>query len=271
MFTLVVFTIVAGATTTGSFVHAFYDVQAFGGGFDIRATAARRRRSTTCRRRSQQRPASTPRDFRVVASSRCCRPRRRRSAPARSWRTTRPRLRPPFLDNTTYGSRRWPRATTDAPGLAAMRDAPNLAVVDSARRAAPGELRLRRAADVPRHRLLPRGRTFDPFPSRARSADRTGRHGHRHRRPRRHRAARDGGHLDLAARRSRLLRRPRRPDRPLLRAAPGVDPDAAASDARVGVPRDRHGGRLAASTSSTRRSPASLTFDRLIRASWASA
>ena len=38
MFTLVVFTLVVGATTTGSFVNAFNDVDAFGGGFDVRAT-----------------------------------------------------------------------------------------------------------------------------------------------------------------------------------------------------------------------------------------
>lgn len=37
MFMLVVFTLVVGATTTGSFVHAFNDIKAFGGGFDVRA------------------------------------------------------------------------------------------------------------------------------------------------------------------------------------------------------------------------------------------
>lgn len=37
MFTLVVFTLVTGTTTSGSFVHAFDDVDKFGGGFDVRA------------------------------------------------------------------------------------------------------------------------------------------------------------------------------------------------------------------------------------------
>jgi putative ABC transport system permease protein len=37
MFTLVVFTLVVGSTITGSMVNAFNDVQAFGGGFDVRA------------------------------------------------------------------------------------------------------------------------------------------------------------------------------------------------------------------------------------------
>jgi putative ABC transport system permease protein len=37
MFTLVVFTLVVGATTTGAFVHAFNDIESFGGGFEVRA------------------------------------------------------------------------------------------------------------------------------------------------------------------------------------------------------------------------------------------
>jgi putative ABC transport system permease protein len=40
MFTLVVFTLVVGATTSGSFTNAFNDVDAYGGGFDVRATAS---------------------------------------------------------------------------------------------------------------------------------------------------------------------------------------------------------------------------------------
>ena len=40
MFTLVVFTLVVGAITTSSFLHAIDNLQAFGGGFDIRATAS---------------------------------------------------------------------------------------------------------------------------------------------------------------------------------------------------------------------------------------
>ena len=40
MFMLVTFTLVVGATTTGSFNNAFNNVRAFGGGFDVHATAA---------------------------------------------------------------------------------------------------------------------------------------------------------------------------------------------------------------------------------------
>ena len=47
MFTLVVFTLVVGATTPGSFIDAFNDVDAYGGGFDVRATPRRRARSRT--------------------------------------------------------------------------------------------------------------------------------------------------------------------------------------------------------------------------------
>ncbi|MBD0318667.1 MAG: ABC transporter permease, partial [Thermoleophilia bacterium] len=40
MFTLVVFTLVVGATTSGAFTNAFDDVETYGGGFDVRATAS---------------------------------------------------------------------------------------------------------------------------------------------------------------------------------------------------------------------------------------
>jgi putative ABC transport system permease protein len=40
MFMLVTFTLVVGATTTGSFTNAFNNVRAFGGGFDVHATAS---------------------------------------------------------------------------------------------------------------------------------------------------------------------------------------------------------------------------------------
>jgi putative ABC transport system permease protein len=40
MFTLVVFTLVTGTTSSGSFMHAFNDADAFGGGFDVRASTA---------------------------------------------------------------------------------------------------------------------------------------------------------------------------------------------------------------------------------------
>jgi putative ABC transport system permease protein len=40
MFTLVVFTLGVGAMTSGSFVHAFNDVDSFGGGFDVRASSS---------------------------------------------------------------------------------------------------------------------------------------------------------------------------------------------------------------------------------------
>ena len=40
MFTLVVFTLVVGAITTGSFQNGFNDLDEFGGGFHIRASAS---------------------------------------------------------------------------------------------------------------------------------------------------------------------------------------------------------------------------------------
>ena len=40
MFMLVVFTLVVGATITGSFMRSFDDIETFGGGFDVRAASA---------------------------------------------------------------------------------------------------------------------------------------------------------------------------------------------------------------------------------------
>ena len=53
MFTLVVFTIVVGATTSGAFLRAVDDVEAYGGGYDVNAQVA----STSTDRRRQRRGA----------------------------------------------------------------------------------------------------------------------------------------------------------------------------------------------------------------------
>ena len=77
----------------------------------------------------------------------------------------------------------------------------------------------------------------------------------------------DGRDLDLAARRSRRVfgDRVAADDRTCSRCAPGVDPATARTTARVGVPRQRHAGRLArrAALHDARRAR-SCTFDRLI-------
>jgi putative ABC transport system permease protein len=68
MFTLVVFTLVVGATTTGAFVHAFNDIKAFGGGFDVRASTSAAAPISDIHRALAQAPGLNPRDFRYVSS-----------------------------------------------------------------------------------------------------------------------------------------------------------------------------------------------------------
>jgi putative ABC transport system permease protein len=68
MFTLVVFTLVVGATTTGAFVHAFNDVNAFGGGFDVRASTSSAAPIGDMQGALARAPGLNPRDFRYVSS-----------------------------------------------------------------------------------------------------------------------------------------------------------------------------------------------------------
>jgi putative ABC transport system permease protein len=68
MFTLVVFTLVVGATTTGAFMHAFNDVQAFGGGFDVRASTSPASPIADMHSALARAPGLRPSDFRLTAS-----------------------------------------------------------------------------------------------------------------------------------------------------------------------------------------------------------
>jgi putative ABC transport system permease protein len=68
MFTLVVFTIVVGSITTSSFVGAMDNVQAFGGGFDVRATASPASPIVDMPNALRYAHGVDPGDFRVVAS-----------------------------------------------------------------------------------------------------------------------------------------------------------------------------------------------------------
>ena len=85
MFTLVVFTLVTGVATSGSFVHAFERTEAFGGGFDVRASTAAATPVADMRGRWRGRPASAPGTSRPSAASRTC-----RSTHARAGRGARP-------------------------------------------------------------------------------------------------------------------------------------------------------------------------------------
>jgi putative ABC transport system permease protein len=68
MFTLVVFTLVTGATTTTSFVNGVNDVGTYGGGFDIRATIAPTAPVPDMRAALRQAPGINVHDFRVVSA-----------------------------------------------------------------------------------------------------------------------------------------------------------------------------------------------------------
>jgi putative ABC transport system permease protein len=68
MFTLVVFTLVTGATTTTSFVNGVNDLKSYGGGFDIRATVAPASPITDMPAALRTAPGIDSSDFRVVSS-----------------------------------------------------------------------------------------------------------------------------------------------------------------------------------------------------------
>jgi putative ABC transport system permease protein len=132
MFTLVVFTLVVGATTTGSFVNAFNDVDAFGGGFDVRATSSPSAPIVGMRGALARGNGLSPADFRLVSSVSTLPVQARQlgtTAQAESYvvhgaDTT-------FLAHTTYGLGARARGYTSAAAVwRALRDHPNLAVVD---------------------------------------------------------------------------------------------------------------------------------------------
>ena len=133
MFTLVVFTLVVGSTITGSMVNAFNDVQAFGGGFDIRADASPSTPIANVRGALRHARGIDPADFRAVASM--------SSLPVKAQQLGQ-HVKPAdflvhgvdraFVRNTTYGM------SAHAPGYAsaaavwrAVQTHPGLAVIDS--------------------------------------------------------------------------------------------------------------------------------------------
>ena len=60
MFTLVVFTLVTGATTTTSFVNGMNNLGTYGGGFDVRATVAPASPISDMRAALRRAPGITP-------------------------------------------------------------------------------------------------------------------------------------------------------------------------------------------------------------------
>ena len=215
-----------------------------------RASTAAPRRSTTCRRQLQRTPGVDAGDFTVVGSQ---------SVPARRGAPARHGPRPsrtipcaastqPFLAAHDVRARRArARLRRRARGVgrdgASSRTSPS-STGSSCRAATTSTSRCCRPTSASPASTTTTAR-FDPIPSRSATRRPGATHAaHGHRRARGHRAARDGRHLDLAgdARRRVPRRAPRRPSTTSDRAR--RRPGRRGGAARVGVPGERHGGRV---------------------------
>ena len=132
MFTLVVFTLVVGAITTSSFLHAIDNVQAFGGGFDIRATASPASPIVDMPEVLRSARGVEPADFRVVSSvSDLPVDANQVGTGARPETYVVHGADRAFLTNTTFNlAARASGYDSDAAVWQAVRDGRNLAVVD---------------------------------------------------------------------------------------------------------------------------------------------
>ena len=132
MFTLVVFTLVVGAITTGSFLNAFNDMSAFGGGFDVRATASPASPVADMRSALAQTPGVDASDFRLVSSQSILPVKARQLGTGGSGESYLAHgVDTTFLANTTYGLATRARGyDSDAAVWRALRERPLLAVVD---------------------------------------------------------------------------------------------------------------------------------------------
>jgi putative ABC transport system permease protein len=132
MFTLVVFTVVVGATTSSAFLHAVDDVEEFGGGFDVRGEVAPASPLGDPAAAIRRAPGLDSHDFRVAASgsfvpadARQLGTRKYASYPLRGFDSR-------FLSTTTYGLAAMARGYTSPRQVwNAMASRPGLAVVDA--------------------------------------------------------------------------------------------------------------------------------------------
>jgi putative ABC transport system permease protein len=132
MFTLVVFTLVVGGTTTTAFTRAFNDVSLYGGGFDIRASTVAVNPIPDFGAAIDQSPALKRSDFDVIAAQSLVAVEAKQDGGSRDFGNYPLRgVDDAFLNNNTYGfaaidpAYGSPRAVWQA-----LRDNPNLAVVD---------------------------------------------------------------------------------------------------------------------------------------------
>ncbi|HKO75367.1 MAG TPA: FtsX-like permease family protein [Gaiellaceae bacterium] len=133
MFTLVVFTIVVGSITTSSFLGAMDNVQVFGGGFDVRATASPASPVPDMPDALRFARGVDPADFRVVASvSDLPVDAKQVGTEAKPETYVVHGADRAYLTNTTYSlATRAKGYESDAAVWQAIRDGKNLAVVDA--------------------------------------------------------------------------------------------------------------------------------------------
>jgi putative ABC transport system permease protein len=134
MFTLVVFTLVVGATTTTSFVNGMDDMRTYGGGFDVRATVAPAGPIADMRAALRHARGIDPADFRVVSSQSFLPVKAHQvGAPGKAADYAVRGLDGAFLARTTYGlAARADGYGSDRQVWRAIRRHPGLAIVDGA-------------------------------------------------------------------------------------------------------------------------------------------
>ena len=132
MFTLVVFTLVVGATTTTSFVNGMNDMQTYGGGFDIRATVSPTASIANMPQALRQAHGVDAADFRVVSAQSFLPVKAHQAgAPGGAEDYVVRGLDGAFLTHTTYGlAARAKGFASDAAVWRAVKTHPGLAVVD---------------------------------------------------------------------------------------------------------------------------------------------
>jgi putative ABC transport system permease protein len=133
MFTLVVFTLVVGATTTTSFVNGLNDMNTYGGGFDVRATVSPTASVTDMPSALRGARGIDPADFRVVSSQSFLPVKAHQAgAPGGAKDYVVRGLDSAFLTHTTFGlAARANGYGSDADVWSAMNAHPGLAVIDA--------------------------------------------------------------------------------------------------------------------------------------------
>ncbi len=220
MFTLVVFTLVTGTVSSASFIAASANVDAVGGGFDIRSATAPTAPLGDPQAALRAKLGADAADFPVVGSQSVLAVDANQTGAGGGpavVRRPRPRLELPRAHHVRPRRDRH-RLRVGPRGVGRDRVRARAGGGRQLRRAAPRQLQLRRrAAGLPADRLLLRRRHLrsDQRPDPG-HADRPHDGPQDHRRPQGHGAVRDGGNLDLAGDARGRVPGTRRADDPLL-------------------------------------------------------